>query len=214
MDSHDAPLEIEPGPAAADACAASPRPFPQFTWFLTGGVITALGCLLPFGPAVTGALVPESIRDQAVIDIQDGARGDPAGGSFVDPQRSPALEHGYESFAGAIILLIAIWLVAAMRASRRDNRIRLGAVIAMLLPCAWSWKTLIEVHSAIPGFEIGAAYRLGMLEHFARHVGSGFLLVALGSTYVALGFLRALAGAALAGKQDGPGAAAGKRRRR
>lgn len=235
MDNHDQLEELDPTPAStpvtAPAPAAAPapvpmtaapsQPFPQFTRFLTGGVIVLVGCLLPFGSSLTTTMVPPNTLHSKVAAVPTKTPAQELADSMKNNTPIPAaaapVEHklpammGIETFTGALWMLFALGLIASMRQCMRDNKIRLKSVMLMLIPAGWAWVKLFEVKSTIPDFDIGAVYKIRMLEHLAQNIGSGFLLVLIGSSYVAINFIMAIVGAFTSGgkKAEGDAATAG-----
>lgn len=221
MDNHDQLEELDPTPASPPAPAAAPaaapmpmvaapsQPFPQFTRFLTGGVIVLVGCLLPFGSRLTTTMVPANTLTSktAAVPAKTAAQelADSMKNNTPIPAAAAPVEHtlpammGIETFTGALWMLFALGLIASMRQCMRDNKIRLKSVMLMLIPAGWAWVKLFEVKATIPDFDIGAVYKIRMLEHLAQNIGSGFLLVLIGSTYVAINFIMAIVGAFTSG---------------
>lgn len=239
MAAPDLPGAPPPGPPLP------PRPpskaFPQLFKFLWGGIIVAVGALLPFGSAIVSSMYGEpeelleaqagsgkSIEDiraelaaklgtgEVVEDAQaamDAATAEP---EFVLPGCS-----GYQTLTGAFFLLLGLLLILQMRTAIAERRVALGAVLLMLLPAGWSWYKFFDVATKVDGFSWGGLYKLAAWERLALEVGTGYLLILVGSTYVAYQFVKALLGAASGGKKDAVpapaaaargGARAGRRR--
>jgi hypothetical protein len=238
MDQHDHLEEIDasnpppaaPAPAAPatpSALAAAPtQPYPQFMRFMIGGVLVLIGCFLPFGSALTTTMVPKETLVSKADSGPPLSTGEEIAAAMKNnkpieakpvavPASLPTMQ-GIATFTGALWLLIALGLIHAMRQSFCDNKIRLKPVLLMLIPCGWAWVKLFEVKANIEGFDIAAIYKIRMLEHLAQSVGSGFLLVLIGSTYVSIQFILAIVGALTGGKkQEGgdPTASSARRRR-
>lgn len=225
MDNHEHLEELDPSPAATPAATAAPaaaattagqsgapsgQPYPQFMRFLAGGMIVLVGCLLPFGSKLTTTMVPPATLESRSTAASAGKS---AGQELAESMRSntpipaaaPVVERGLpsmmgiETFTGALWLLFALALISSMRQCLRDNKIRLKSVMIMLIPCGWAWVKLFEVVPTIEGFDWGTVFKIRMLEHLAQNVGSGFLLVLLGSTYVSINFIMAIVGAFTSG---------------
>ena len=218
-----------------EVSAASPPPpppgstrgFPQLHRFMWGGVIVLVGTLLPFGSAVVTSMyeVPEkqmastdsgqdrkamlddlaaNLSREVPIDAQ--ALAEPAGFSM------PAVR-GYETFTGAVFLILALMLIGQMRTAIQERKVALGAVLLMFLPAGWAWFKFITLTGKMEWFSFGDLYRVSAFEQLTLEVGSGFMLVLLGSTYVVFGFFRALFGAATGGKKPATATAAAGRGR-
>lgn len=234
MDNHEHLEELDPSPASsaataspavAPAAASAPgpasQPYPQFMRFLTGGVIVLVGCLLPFGSKLTTTMVPPSTLESKTSAAPAKSAGQELAESMKNntpiQTAAPVVERslpsmmGIETFTGALWLLLALALIASMRQCLRDNKIRLKSVMLMLIPCGWAWVKLFEVIPSVQGFEWGTIFKIRMLEHLGQNVGAGFMLVLIGSTYVAINFVMAIVGAFTSGgkKSEGDSATAG-----
>lgn len=192
--------------------------FPQLYRFMWGGVIVLLGSLLPFGSAVVTsmygkdakppvAVTNEQNRKDQLKDLANSLEAELPAETDVKAEPEvlvrPAV-NGYETFTGALFLLFGLMLIGQMRTAIAQRKVALGAVLLMFLPAGWAWFKLITITNGLEWFEWGSLYRVSAFEQLTLEVGSGFLLVLIGSTYVVLGFFRALAGAATGGKKTPP----------
>ncbi len=224
-----APAEPLPPPLPAPQNGA--KGFPQLVRFLWGGIIVLAGTILPFGGSVVATLYGKQPQAQeserqgpSKEDLMEGLRNAenaPAPAEAASTQAEPApaakagVAHGYETFTGALFLLLALMLIGQMRTAIAARRVALGAVLLMFLPAGWAWYKLITVASSLEGFSYAYLWRVDALEQLTLHVGSGFILVLIGSSWVVLNFLitfvRALTGA---GASPAPAAAAARGRAR
>jgi len=188
-----------------------------------------IGTLLPFGPAVVSSMMPAyDEEDVAALDadnpvvrknLADGlGNADPA--MLTDTAAaSVGYEHagrpGFETFLGALFLMFALLCIVQMWTAIRDRKVALGGVLLLFIPAGWAWFKLFTVTGDVEGFSWGNLVNFSHLEGLALHLGSGFLLVLLGGTFVVLNFVFAMFGAAKGGKPAAaPAAARGRTRRR
>jgi len=215
-------------PGGAPVAQAPSKAYPQLYKFMWGGIIVVLGSLLPFGSTVVSTMYgdleeiveaaePGKSRAEILKEMADklgtGEVADEVAEQLSASNEEPKLvlpaRGGYETFTGALFLLFGLMLVGQMRTSISERRVKLGAVLLMLFPCGWTWYKFIVATGEISGFSWGSLYKLTAWERLATDVGSGFLLVLIGSTYVVLQFVKALAGAAGGGKPAPTPAGAG-----
>jgi hypothetical protein len=197
--------------AAAPVPAAARKGFPQMYRFFWGAAIVFVGTLLPFGPAIVSSMVDEPEHAPKVAGLEDPAVRksiadslgveQPAEQAPAEPAAAAyplAGRPGYHTFLGALFLVFSLLCMGQMWAAIRDRKVALGAVLLMLIPTGWAWTKLFQarVTGGIEDFSWGGLVFVGKLEEFAQHVGSGFLLVLLGGTFLAISFLMAVFGAA------------------
>ncbi|MFH0946458.1 MAG: hypothetical protein V2A76_14780, partial [Planctomycetota bacterium] len=190
-------------------------------------VIVLLGSLLPFGSTVVTSMYDastkpavsvanEQSRKDKLKDLAGSLEKDQPVQADVQPEAEvfsrPAV-NGYETFTGALFLLFGLMLIGQMRTAIAERKVALGAVLLMFLPAGWAWFKLITITNGLEWFSWGDLYRVSAFERLTLEVGSGFLLVLIGSTYVVIGFFRALAGAAAGGKKSAPPTVRGRSRR-
>jgi hypothetical protein len=205
-------------PAAAPYAATAPAPpaprkgFPQMYRFFWGAAIVFVGTLLPFGPAIVSSMVDEPRRAPQVAGLEDPAvrkaiadsLGTDSPAAAADPAEDVPAAYplagrpGYHTFLGALYMVFALLCMGQMWAAIRDRKVALGGVMLMLIPAGWAWTKLFQakVTGSIPEFSWGGLVSVGKLEEFAQHVGSGFLLVLFGGTFLVITFLMAVFGAA------------------
>ncbi|MFG0319637.1 MAG: hypothetical protein ACF8XB_20360 [Planctomycetota bacterium JB042] len=242
LEEVDAPVAPEPPPPGMPLGAPPPPPrppskaFPQLFKFMWGGIIVAVGSILPFGTAIVSSMYGDAeemlaaqegsgksikeLRAELAAKLGTGEAVKDADAAMAAAQEEPELVlpacPGYETFTGALFLLLGVLLFMQMRTAIAERRVALGAVLLMLLPAGWSWFKFFTVATKVDGFswDFGLV-KLAAWERLAADVGSGYMLVLIGSTYVAYQFLKALFGAAAGGKKDaapaGAPAAAGGR---
>lgn len=215
-----------PPPAPAAGSSAGFKRLHKFLW---GGVMIVIGSLLPFGSAVTSSMIGDV--DKLAAKGPDGQeakrrleeiaeslgtgelaaraaeRAEAEAAAADDSSLRLPARRAYETFSGALFLLIGALLILQMREAIAERKVILGGVLLALFPCGWTWFKWFTVVPAIPGFSWGELYRLAAWERLSLDVGTGFLVVWIGSTYVTLQFLKAL-GAALTGGKKTAGSSA------
>jgi len=167
------------------------KAFKQLYWFFWGAVITFVGCFLPYASS---------------------------GDSIVFPTACT-------TFSGAIYLIFALLLMAAMGLSIYGKRLIISPVFLFFFTAFHAWKvmverasSLIETSKALPDeakhlewYEF--LFDIDALNQITAYVGSGLILVLLGSTIVTLTFLASIASVfAGAGKTQKSGSPRGRRR--
>ncbi len=189
---------------------ATSRGFPQLFKFRWGGIMIAIGALLPFGSAVVtdmfsefiaatpekGGLTPEELARTLSVDMPE-----PAAAVVTAAPTMPSAP-GFETFTGAIFLLIGLLLVAQMQTAIAERKVKLTGVFLAFFPAGWCWMKLITVTGDLEWFSWSDMYLLTMWNRLALDIGAGFLVVLFGSTYVVYTFIKALFGAASGGKKE------------
>lgn len=140
--------------------------------FFACGLLVVLGSLLPWGPTLSAT---------------DGADAV----ALVPPPHA-----GVETPAGALALVIGLWLVFSSCYGIYSRRQKILPVFLMLEPAIASWGRLLDAWAAVDAEQPFA--KVGQLLDLA---GSGVLLTLVGSTWVSLGFLF-LVGKVYAKKDD------------
>lgn len=206
----------------------SGKAFPQLYRFFWGGLLVFVGGMLPFGPhLVTPMLTPKDApqatkrvgneldaegRKKFAESFDDPAAAAAVAAAAAAAERGPLLmaaRPASSTFIGSLFLVFGLMLMGQMYNCIRERKIALGGVLLMFFPCAWTWLKLCTIGAKLDGFSWVNLYRLDAWEFLARDMGSGFLLILGGSTYVAINFLMAIFGAASGGKKDDAGAPAG-----
>lgn len=179
-------------PAAADPAAggqwvwqyAAPPPPPSFgAAFFSGtavkdlyrrfaaALVVVIGCLLPWGPVMeTVPNTAEAIADGAAATIEQMA-----------PMAGVA---GVETLAGALTLLLGLWLMYASLHGIYTSQQKILPVFLMIEPAIVSWMLTLDAWAGVEseGF-------LERLNELGQRAGTGVLLTLVGSTYVAGAFL-------------------------
>ena len=206
VDEASAPAMMGPPPPPPPARKA----FPQLFRFFWGGVIVFVGALLPFGPAVLesmyGGEVEETIVGNAMSE-EDKRRLAENLGTDNPTIEAPAAvaETGwaarpaFHTFTGALFLLFGLILAGQMFGAIQDRRVALGGVLLMFFPAGWTWFKVVMITKELEWFSAGKLYLLGTYDKLALDLGSGFMIILFGSTYVVFNFLRALGGAMTGG---------------
>lgn len=225
------PTPRAPAPPEVTGPLPTPTPsgkaFPQLYRFFWGGLLVFVGGMLPFGPdLVTKVVAPkdEQVATKRLANQADAAaRKALAEGLGKDQPVSMDEDDGEvamllparpanNTFVGALFMVFGLMLMGQMYNCIRERKIALGGVLLMLFPCAWTWLKLCTIGAEIEGFSWGNLWRLDAWEFLSTHMGSGFLLILGGSTYVVFNFLMAIFGAASGGKKDDAPAASSPKR--
>lgn len=144
--------------------------FKQLYWFFWGGLVTFLGCFLPY---YSGEATP--------------------------------LVTACHTFSGSVYLIFTLLLLAAMLMSIYSKRLIMSPVFLMFIPAVLSWLTVIKVIGTIedPDFVwYNCFYQIKALNMLTENIGSGLLLIWLGSTLVALTFIVSLVTAVSGGGKE------------
>lgn len=129
---------------------------------------------------------------------------------------------GTETFFGALIGFVGVLVAAQYWWCMKYRKVKLWPFLVMLIIMVGAWATIVPAFGAKLGFDWkdkaanaavvpGAAWAdVRFWNSFFTHVGPGWLLIAIGSTYFVWTFISALVGL---GKKKGPAAAPAARRR-
>lgn len=230
-------LMDDPAPELASAMPPAPLPtptpagraFPQLYRFFWGGLIVFVGALLPFGPAVMASLFgtdDSAGKSRAYAGMDADARKQLAEslGSGAATPAAPVLDatgpvfpstQACQTFIGAVFLLFGLMLMGQMYTAIQERKVRLGGVLLMMLPCGWTWLKAVQLCADFDWFKASDLYLVSTFNRLGVELGTGFLLILGGSTYVVLNFLGALFGAATGGKKKpAPAPARSSSRRR
>lgn len=144
--------------------------FKQLYWFLWGGIMTLIGCFLPFYNGDLSPLVPAT-----------------------------------HTFAGALYLIFAIILLVAMGMSIYSKRLIMSPVFLMFIPAVHTWIAVIKQVGRIedPDFSwYELFYKIDSINMLTDRVGSGFMIILIGSSIVALTFVFSIVSAMSGGGKD------------
>ncbi len=121
---------------------------------------------------------------------------------------------GYTTFAGSFYLLFSIMLIFAMSFSIYSKRLVMGPVFLMFVPAIHTWWIVVKVVGGIENHDwYSFLYKLEALELLSAKVGSGLILLLIGSSICGLTFIFSLFSAVSGGGNKG-GAPRGKGRGR
>ena len=136
------------------------------------------------------------------------------------------------SFVGSMYMIFSLLLIAAMLFSIYVKRLVMSPVFLMIIPAVHSWWIVVKtvptwmatvpwstkesVEYLRPGPEVDwfAVYTLKWWERLSDDLGSGMILILLGSTIVTLTFIFSLFSAVAGGKGGSKQPARGRRRGR
>jgi hypothetical protein len=144
--------------------------FKQLYWFFWGGLITFIGCFLPY---YSGEATP--------------------------------LVTACHTFSGSLYLIFTILLLAAMVISIYSKRLIMSPVFLMFIPAVLTWMTVVKVIGGIEEADFAwynCFYQIKALNLLTENIGSGLLLIWLGSTLVALTFIVSLVTAVAGGGKE------------
>ncbi|MBU0754831.1 MAG: hypothetical protein KJ645_06795, partial [Planctomycetes bacterium] len=116
-----------------------------------------------------------------------------------------ALVPATHTFAGALYLIFAAIVIVAMAMSVYSKRLIMSPVFLMMIPAAHTWIAAIQQIGRIenPDFSwYDMFYKINAVNLLAERVGSGFLMVWIGSTIVVLTFILSIVSALSGGGKD------------
>ncbi|MFH1999100.1 MAG: hypothetical protein ABIK28_05425 [Planctomycetota bacterium] len=102
------------------------------------------------------------------------------------------------TFTGAIHLILSILFITAMGMSIYSKRMIMSSVFLMFIPAAHTWLAVVQQVGKIeaPDFHwYQLFYQLDALNLLTGSIGSGMLLIWIGSTIVVLTFILSIVGA-------------------
>ena len=123
---------------------------------------------------------------------------------FFNGDTSP-LVPATHTFAGALYLIFALILLVAMAMSIYSKRLIMSPVFLMFIPAAHTWVAVIQQVGRIenPDFSwYNLFYKIDAINLLADRVGSGFLMIWIGSTLVALTFIFSIVSALSGGGKN------------
>ncbi len=159
----------------------APPPPPSFgSRFFSGTALKELYRFFGCGLMVfVGSLLPWSTKVESEVAAELAAEGDAAAAPTLELIH--ALVPGYELPIGAIVMMLALWLIYATCGAIYTGRQRIMPIVFMLIPAEASWKRFIEAW--------GAMGDVGIMDRIAgvfTATGTGVMLTLVGSTVVVL----------------------------
>lgn len=176
-----------PPPAPWSAAFFSGTALKELYRFFGCGALVVLGCLLPWGPQT------ELVANDAV-SILEGAD------EYIDVVLTPPALSGYETPAGAISLVIGLYLMWSAGYGIYTSRQKILPVFLMIEPAFVSWVRTADAWALVeaPGI-------VEQVQELFMIAGTGVMLTLVGSTWVAASFF--LVVAKVYAKKDDKGAA-------
>jgi hypothetical protein len=141
--------------------------FKQLYWFFWGGLITFVGCFLPF---YTGEV---------------------------------SLVTACTTLSGALYLVFSILVLYAMAMSIYSKRLIISPVFLMFPPAIHTWWTVVERVAAAPNYSwYDFLYNFQAMGWLGQDVGSGLLLIMIGSSIISITFMVSLFSAVFGGGKE------------
>jgi hypothetical protein len=125
---------------------------------------------------------------------------------------SEGMVSAYETFPGAFYLLFSVFLVFAMSFNIYSRRLIMGPVFLMFIPAIHCWWLVVDAVGGIEGFDwYMFFFKVSALNELTAQVGSGMMLLLLGSTIASLTFIMSLFSAVTGGGKKKPAKAKGSK---